>query len=277
MSHRAFRELAAGAALEDLEAPEAAELADHLATCAPCRRAARELVEVAGLVALAAPTRRPPATLRRGVMAAVASAGSQAPVALLRTLPEPIDASAAAAAARASAMTPALALRWRAAGIIALAAVITLAVTTGTMIIENRALDSRLATTSEQRDAAVARLATSTAAMSVVLAPDHATVALHPEALAPRAVAYVVYRPGASDAWLMATGLPAPPAGSVYQLWAADAAGLRAGPTFTCDATGPCLASFGMDLHGMTAAMVTLEPAGVRAKSPGPEVVFGEL
>lgn len=276
MSHRAFRELAAGAALEDLEAAEEAELEDHLATCAPCRRDARELVDVASLVALAAPTRRPPATLKRVVLAAVATAGSPPPAAILRTFPEPVD-PAAAAAARASATARQSALRWRVAGIVALAAVITLAVTTGAMIIENRALDSRLATTSEQRDAAVARLAASAAAMSVVLAPDHATVALHAEALAPRAVAYVVYRPGASDAWLMATGLPAPPAGSVYQLWAADAAGLRAGPTFTCDATGPCFASFGMDLRGMSAAMVTLEPAGGRSKSPGPEVVFGEL
>ena len=277
MSHRAFRELAAGAALEDLEASEADELADHLAACATCRRDARDLVDVASLVALAAPARRPPATLKRVVLAAVATAGSPAPAALLRSIREPIDPAASAAAARASAKARTSGLRWRTAGIVAFAAVITLAVTTGTMIVENRALDSRLAMTLEQRDAAVARLATSAAAMSVVLAPDHATVALHPEALAPRAVAYVVYRPGASDAWLMATGLPAPPAGSVYQLWAADAAGLRAGPTFTCDATGPCFASFGMDLRGMTAAMVTLEPAGGPAKSPGPEVVFGEL
>jgi hypothetical protein len=277
LSHQAFRELAAGAALEDLEAPEADELADHLATCAPCRRDAEELVDVAGLVALAAPARRPPATLKRGVLTAVANAGSPAPAARVRTIGEPIDLAATAAATRESASARASAFRWRTAGIVALAAVISMAVTTGAMIVENRSLDSRLATTSEQRDAAVARLATSAAAMSVVLAPDHATVALHPKALAPGAVAFVVYRPGTSDAWLMATGLPAPPAGSVYQLWAADAAGLRAGPTFTCDATGPCLASFGMDLRGMTAAMVTLETAGGPAESPGPEVVFGEL
>lgn len=275
MSHRAFRELAAGATLEDLEAAEAAELADHLAICAPCRRDARELVEVASLVALAAPTRRPPATLRRDVLAAVATAGSPAPAAP-RTSSEPVD-DAAAPAPRGSATARRWALRWRIAGSIALAAVITLAVTTGAMIIENRALDNRLATTSAQLDAVVARLAASAAAMTVVLEPDHATVALHPEPLAPRAVAYVVYRPGASDAWLMATGLPAPPAGSVYQLWAADAAGPRAGPTFTCDGTGPCIAPFGMDLRGMTAAMVTLEPEGGVTANPGPQVVFGEL
>ena len=37
MDHRAFRELAAGAALDDLEPTESATLAGHLATCAACR------------------------------------------------------------------------------------------------------------------------------------------------------------------------------------------------------------------------------------------------
>jgi hypothetical protein len=113
--------------------------------------------------------------------------------------------------------------------------------------------------------------------MTVVLAPDHATAALQPESLAPSAVAYVVYRPGQKDAWLTATGLPATPAGSVYELWAADATGVHAGPTFTCAASGPCLASFGMDLHGMSAAMVTLEPTGGAGTGPGPQLVFGNL
>ena len=73
MSHQAFRELAAGAALDDLESTEAAELADHLAACGPCRRDAREIVDVAALVALAAPARRPPAALKGGVLAAIAA------------------------------------------------------------------------------------------------------------------------------------------------------------------------------------------------------------
>jgi hypothetical protein len=32
-----------------------------------------------------------------------------------------------------------------------------------------------------------------------------------------------------------------------------------------------------MDLHGMSAAMVTLEPAGGAGTGPGPQLVFGNL
>jgi len=277
MNHQGFRELAAGAALDDLEQTEAAELADHLATCEPCRRDASELADVAAFVALAAPIHRPPATLKRGVLSAIAVAdpaalptGAERSGMVSSPVAEPVD-FAAAVAARASAR------RWRSAGIVGLAAAVVLAVATGSLLIQNRALDGRLATTTEQRDAAVARLATNSAAMTVVLAPDHATAALHPESLAPQAVAYVVYRPGTREAWLMATGLPATPVGSVYQLWAADASGLHAGPTFTCNGVGPCLASFGMDLRGVAAAMVTLETAGGAVANPGPQVVFGNL
>jgi hypothetical protein len=279
MDHRAFRELAAGAALDDLEPIEAADLTDHMAACAPCRRDASELADVAALFALAAPARRPPATLKGDVLAALAAAAApsqpaagvaERPVITSGAFGEPID-FAAAAAARASARS------WRRPDLVGLAAAAVLAVATGSLLIENRALDGRLATTAAQRDAAVARLATNTAAMTVAIAPDHATAALHPEPLAPHAVAYVVYRPGVGEAWLMATGMPATPAGSVYQLWAADAAGVHAGPTFTCDGTGPCLASFGMDLRGVTATMVTLESAGGAAATPGPQLVFGEL
>ena len=72
-------------------------------------------------------------------------------------------------------------------------------------------------------------------------------------------------------------GDAATPAGSVYELWAADATGVHPGPTFTCAGTGPCLASFGMDLAGKTAAMITLEPAGGAESQPGPQLVFGQL
>lgn len=275
MDHGAFRQLAAGAALDDLEQAERAELADHLATCASCRRDSSELAEVAALVSLAAPSRRPPWTLRRGVLAAIADADEPAlPAAAARprlVSSSPVVQVDMAAAARSSVS------RWRNASFVGLAAAVVLAVATGSLLVQNRSLDGQLVTTAAQRDAAVAELAMNTAAMTVVLAPDHEIAALHPESLAPAAVAYVVYRPGATDAWLMATGLPATPPGSVYELWAADTAGVHAGPTFTCARSGPCVASFGMDLRGMTAAMVTLEPSGGAAGQPGPQVVFGEL
>ena len=74
MTHGAFRELAAGAASDDLDSAEADRLSDHLAACPPCRRLVTDLADVAGLVALSAPRRRPPATLKRDVLAAIVRA-----------------------------------------------------------------------------------------------------------------------------------------------------------------------------------------------------------
>ena len=76
---------------------------------------------------------------------------------------------------------------------------------------------------------------------------------------------------------MMAADLPASPAGTVYQLWSADVAGVHALTTFTCDGRHACLAPFGVDLAPATATMITLEPAGGAQGEPGPQVAFGEL
>jgi hypothetical protein len=75
----------------------------------------------------------------------------------------------------------------------------------------------------------------------------------------------------------MAGNLPKPPAGQVYQLWSADAAGVHALTTFTCAEGASCLAPFGVDLATAMATMITLEPAGGAQGEPGPQVAFGEL
>ena len=71
MSHRAFRELAAGAALDDLELAEARRLEDHLAGCVPCRRDRAALADVAAALALVAPIRRAPAGPKRRMLASI--------------------------------------------------------------------------------------------------------------------------------------------------------------------------------------------------------------
>ncbi len=78
--------------------------------------------------------------------------------------------------------------------------------------------------------------------------------------------AYVIWDVAAGQWHFYASDLPAPPAGQVYQLWAATKDGRRlAGPTFTVDANG--LGSVVADLpetdiRGIAKAIVTLEPAG---------------
>lgn len=267
MDHRATRELAAGAALDDLDASEQAALDAHLVACRPCRGDARDLVDTAGLLALAIPQRRPPAALRDGVLAAIAASELRpagAPAATPATVVD-IDRLRRERA------------RYRRLSVAGLAAAAVLAVAVAGLGAMAAGLSADLGRTAAERDAAVARLARTDAAMAVVLAPDHATAVLEPEAMAASATVYVVYRPGTTEAWLMADNLPVPPPGKVYQLWSADAAGVHGLTTFTCEAAGACLAPFGVDLGDAKATMITLEPVGGAVGEPGPQVAFGEL
>lgn len=70
-TERTARLLAAGAALDDLEAAEAVALHDHRAGCASCRALATELDAVVADLALVAPRRVPPPALLGSVMAAI--------------------------------------------------------------------------------------------------------------------------------------------------------------------------------------------------------------
>ncbi len=263
MDHRAVRELAAGAALDDLDASERLSLRAHLAACGSCRADATALADTAGLLALVAPARMPPASLRAGVMAAIAAAdGRQSDV--------PAGVLSLETLRRDRA-------RYRRLSFTGFAVAAALAIAVGGLGASAMGLQRDLDDAVVERDAAVAQLATTDAAMSVVLAPDHATATLTPGPMASGATVYVVFRPGTTEAWLMAGQLPEPPAGNVYQLWSADASGVHALATFTCDASTSCLAPFGTDLSDATAAMITLEPAGGAQGEPGPQVAFGEL
>jgi hypothetical protein len=309
MDHRTFRELAAGAALDDLDAAERAELDAHLVGCAACRAEASELVDTAGLLAFAVPFRHAPATLRGGVLAAIAAAegrpvgvpaatlayaGAAAspqlgsvPVASATAVPvAPAPAADATPAGRPAPTSAAVVeidllrrerARYRRLSFAGLAVAAVLAVAVAGLGTTAAGLNADLEQAAAQRDAAVARLAQTDEAMAVVLAPDHATAMLTPEPLAAGANVYVVYRPGTTEAWLMADNLPAPPPGKVYQLWSADAAGVHGLTTFTCGASGACLAPFGVDLGGAKATMITLEPAGGAVGEPGPQVASGTL
>ncbi len=270
MDHGTYRELAAGAALDDLDPAEQTSLDAHLAACAPCGADARALLDTAGMLALAVPRRIPPASLRGSVLAAIA-ASEHRPVGV-----------PAATLAHAGNVVELETLRrertrYRRLSFAGLAAAAALAVAVGALGANAAGTRAELATATRERDAAVAQLTTTDQAMAVVLAPDHATATLTPDPLAGQATVYAVYRPGTTEAWLMAGNLPATPEGKVYQLWSADAAGVHALTTFTCESSQPCLAPFGVDLAGAKATMVTLEPIGGAQGEPGPQVAFGEL
>ena len=126
-------------------------------------------------------------------------------------------------------------------------------------------------------DSLVTRLDAQEGAMAVALDAGHATASLGALPDAAGATASVVYAPGTNDAYLVARDLPAAPPGHVYRLWFADAAGVHPLGAFTSAGGGLLVVSFGADLAGKKAAMVTLEPVGGATGTPGPQVLFGTL
>ena len=274
-----IRELAAGSALEDLDADERRAFSAHVATCAACRDLSIDLVDVLGDLALLAPTIHPPAEMRASVLAAI-RASDTGPSTSIGTRSE--DERPTARTSEGDEVTAiddfrreTRRLRRMTFGAVALAA--ALGVVAFGIGVRTMELTDAVAANAAALAQAEARLAQQTSAVALVADPGHVTASLHAEPVAPAAVAVVVYRPGSSDAYLMAHGLPATPPGMVYQLWYADAAGVHPLGTFQHDGQGPLVAPFGVDLGSSAAAMVTLEPEGGAQGEPGPEVLFGEL
>lgn len=245
MDHGSLRQLAAGAALGDLDPDERRVFDAHVRGCTDCTRLSGDLGEVLGDLALAAPALTPPPALRRSIVGEVRAEGI---------------VSARAESAR----------RWRlgAFGLLAAAAVLAVvAVGLGAQTVQ---LGDQLSATRSELDEQAG-------AMAVIVDPAHRTASLSSEPVAAVAEAIVVYRPGSPDAYVMADHLPPTPDGKVYQLWYADAAGVHPLGTYHHDGRHPFLARFGVDLGSSAAAMITLEPVGGAVGEPGPQVLFGEL
>jgi hypothetical protein len=247
MDHRTYLELLAGDTINDLSVLERVRLRLHLLHCASCRRARADFDELAAALSTLAPRREPPAALRAATLRAAVDGRAPRP---------------------ARSWTR---LAWPAATAVLALALVVLAV--------NRAdLQARYATTQSALASAAAQGTLQSAAMRALTDPHRQVAVLQPEALAPAAQAWAVWIPGTTDAWLVASGLPAAPAGHVYRLWYADRAGPHGGVTFAAGGSGTVVEPFGTDLAGKTAAMVTLEPlASATAATPGPQVVFGTL
>ena len=262
MDHGTLRQLAAGAAIDDLDAEERRALEAHLGRCVGCSDLARDLADVVGELAFATPELAPPPDLHAAVMAALPGRGAPRPAVVASSPPW----SGRAIAPR-STQFPVRSWPRTLAGLAAAAVVIVAVIGLGARTVQ---LNDDVASSRT-------RIAEGAAAMAVIVDPAHRTASLSAEPAAPAATAVVVYRPGTHDAFIMADHLPATPDGMVYQLWSADSGGVHPLGTFSYDGEGPFLASFGVDLGTSAAAMLTLEPAGGATGEPGPQVVFGKL
>ena len=251
MDHGSLRLLGAGAALDDLDPAERHAYEAHLPGCRSCRRLARELDATLADLAFGVPGMAPPATLRASVMGALRSTDERAARLVPVMSPVPLEP-------RRTRMPILLGL----AGVLAI------------VVVGTGAWAVRIA---GDLDAATARAEVQAAALGVIADPAHHAATLHAESAAPAATAVVVWRPGTTDAFVMADHLPPTQDGMVYQLWHADGAGVHPLGTFRYDGREPFLAPFGVDLSGSAAAMITLEPEGNTTGEPGAQVVFGDL
>jgi hypothetical protein len=270
--------LAAGAFLDDLDPVELARFEDHQAGCVRCSELTADLRDTIGDLALMSAPRRPPESLAASIMTAVA--GSVAEPALAFASPGPAVARRVADRPPAEAPTSWSArlgaiLGGRRIGLAPVAAGLLLAtVSLGAWGVSTRVeLDRVAAVAADARSVA----GSEAAAMAVAVAPDHATVTLTAEPLAPAAHAVLLYRPGHPEAYLVASDLPATPAGKVYQLWVADADGVHGLATYRFGGSGQFIAPIDRDLTSSSAVMITLEPEGGATGEPGPQVVFGTL
>jgi anti-sigma factor RsiW len=276
IDHLEYRELAAGAVLDDLDPAERDRLERHLATCPSCVTVSRQLDDVVWDLALLAPDVAPPASLHSAVVDAVRAVGEPTSIDTHRVAGD-LAPAPGPTIAPTTAPTPIRRPRRRLDSLVPLA----LAAVLGVVAI---GLGTRVAQLTQENAAAVAAAANAQAqldaregAMAVLVSPDHETATLQPDALAPDAVAVAVFQPGTTESYVMVANLPATPAGHVYQLWYADTAGVHPLGTFHHAGLAAFVAPFGVDLAGSEAAMITLEPEGGAVGEPGPQVIFGTL
>ncbi len=267
IEHDRFLQLVAGRELGGLDDAEAIELDGHLVGCVECAADARAFQGTMADLALVVAAYRPPESLRGSIMTAIRAMG---PV----SEPRPYRSAAASGGAPDSRLDWVLRSwpRTLAAGLAAALVIVSLGAWRSVANLQHELYQQR-----DSFAAAQGRLVIQGAAMAVALDSRHIAATLMPEAIAPAAVAQVVYRPGTDQAYLIAERLPATPPGKVYQLWYADAAGVHPLDTVSFDGTGALIVPFGVDLGGKAAAMVTLEAAGGAQGTPGSQVVFGDL
>jgi hypothetical protein len=281
MDHAAFAELTAGRALGDLDVAEQQAVDAHLRQCASCRALTRDLDAVLTDLAFAAPRRAVPASLGPSIMAAIRSeSAGMRPMAMPSMGATAGPAVAPRPSSRQDSVLPEV-IRpdrfrgWGRALGIGLAAAAALAIVV---------LGAEVLSLRDQVDSAnmIARgyadqLSARDTAMQVVADPSHASAWLAPSTGDVTASALMVWVPGSTQTYLVASGLPATADGQDYQFWYADDAGVHAGITFDYDGSGMLIMPVEVDLSGAKAAMLTIEEDGGAQGGPSKDIVFGEL
>jgi anti-sigma-K factor RskA len=260
MSHDARLEQAADVyALGALDGEELTEFEAHLATgCATCAERLRETREALAVMPRALPPVPPSPALRARILQRI---DAEPRVARPSVAPRPERRRG-------------VALRW--AGWAGLAAAAALLVVVNTQLSrtreEMRHLQDRVATLQGE-------LAERERMLGFLSDPDVRYVSLAGLKPSPEANAWLLWNPTTREGLLLARGLPAPPAGHAYELWAL--AGTQPVPAgvFGVDTAGRGLLRLPAlpPDRAFDAFAVTLEPAGGVPAPTGPMHLHGKV
>jgi anti-sigma-K factor RskA len=246
--------LLAAFALGDHDAEARALIEAHLDACATCRHTLAAYQMVAHLLPLGAPDAAPSPELRARVTAAVAAAARREDAAPPRGAPPQSWWRRAR--------------RWLPRAGWALATVALAALLVWNLALQRDLADAR---TAQQRDAV--------ALAALLHDPQVQQLLLRGDAIAPAARGTLVLALSRNEASLAVSGLPALPAGHVYQLWLVRQGQRISGGTFTVDAEGcgNLVVQTPAPLSSYDTVGVTVEPAGGSPGPTTPRVIGGKV
>jgi len=275
MTHDDARDILPLQALGVLEGAERAALEAHLAECASCRDALADEVRVVDALAYVPEQLKPRPELKARVLEVTKT---KAHVLEFKAPPTaPVAAPTSATAAPKASLWP-----WLVA---AAAAAVAVSSTVGLMRAraeladlraEIVAVEAQLAEADQRTVRATAEVRVQQQALDVLASPDLVRTTLDGLPPAANARAQALLSPSRGTLVLSATGLPAPPPGRTYQLWAIVGGQAVSAGVFTPDADGLSRVIAPVAFNGPPAALaVTLEPEGGVPQPTGPKYLLG--
>ncbi len=266
MTHEDYKELLAANALEALDAEDARALRKHLEECADCNSASIEWQETVAFIALSASPLEPSAITRERILSSVRAEGERKV--------DRAEVSSSRVGAVDSKVLPFDGQRrnvWTSFGSLgAIAALVTLVGLSISLLIlwrQNRSMRNEVARVQTEMRQANEALAKERALLAMLTSPGARMASLAGTDAAPGAHAMLAYDK-TGHAMLMASGLPAAPAGKAYQLWFIMDNKKMPGKVFTTDANGNGNLQDQIPAAAIGSAVfaITLEPAsGVQA------------
>jgi anti-sigma-K factor RskA len=269
MTHDDARDLLPLQALGVLDGAERQALEAHLADCASCRDALADEVRVVDALAAVPDQVKPRPELRARVLDMAKPRGQ-----VVEFKAPPVAGAAPPA--------PSSFMPWLVA-----AAAAAVAVATSVGLVRARAeladlraeivaVEAQLAQADERTVRATAEVRVQQQALDVLASPDLVRTTLDGVPPAANARAQALLSPSRGTLVLSATGLPAPPPGRTYQLWAIVGSQAVSAGVFTPDADGLSRVIATVAFDGPPAALaVTLEPEGGVPQPTGPKYLVG--